>query len=106
MDEDELRIRNAIKPKVEEAREKFNASTNIEFIIWLNDTFVPDEDRIPVPLDDTRTNEKKMSRWFVGKIFRHLHPDKHISTDRYKYIYMTEITALANKVNNKLKGVH
>ena len=78
----------------------YEDSTPAEFIIWLNDTFVPADERIPVPLDDTRTNNKKMSRWFVGKLFKHLSPDKYISTDRYKYLYYTEITNLANKLNN------
>jgi len=37
-----------------------------------------------------------MSRWFVGKVFKHLHPEQYISTDRYRYLYMKEIMKLAN----------
>ena len=73
-------------------------------MFYLSDTFVSESERAPRPTEDIKSNKRKLSRWFVSKVVKHLHPDRYVTEDRSKFLLMQEIMTLANKINNMLKG--
>ena len=95
------------KPKIEEAKNRYNADKSdnkLEFITWINETYVPEGKRQPIPGTDVTSVNKKFARWYVGKISKHIHPDNFVSSPLAKQKEMQEISSLNNKIVNKLKG--
>ena len=70
---------------------------------WLNDTFVPENQRQPMPDASVTSNNKKFARFCTGKISKHLHPDKYVN-NLNKKVLMEGLSTITNKVINKLKG--
>ena len=56
MDEEEKAVHRAIQPAIDAARAQFADLSSTDFIIYLNDNIVPEDKRISMPYDDTRTN--------------------------------------------------
>ena len=79
------------KPKVDEAKAKFNGDTTdnkIEFIRWINETYVPEGKRVELPGEEITSVKKKFARWYVSKISKHIHPDNFINEGKAKVYEM------------------
>ena len=82
------------KPKIDLAKQKFNEDTSknkLAFITWINETYVPENKRSPIPGEDVTSVNKKFARWYVGKISKHIHPDNFLSAPLAKWKEMEGI---------------
>ena len=96
----------AAKPIIDEANIRFEQDKSefkLAFLTWLNENYVPSSHRQPMPDTSVTSNRKKFARWAVGKISKHLHPDKYVN-DLKKKVLMEGLSVVTNKVINKLKG--
>ena len=95
------------QPKIDLAKQKFNedkSANKLAFITFINETYVPEGKRQPIPGPDITSVNKKFARWYVGKISKHIHPDNFVNAPLAKQKEMQEISSLNNKIVNKLKG--
>ena len=104
MSEEDIEELKKVQPQIDEARQKYHSLNYVQFMIYLNETFVSESKRATNPSPEVQKNKRKLSRWFVGKVVKHLHPDAFVTEDRSKFLLMQEIMTLANKINNMLKG--
>ena len=75
------------KPKVDLAKQKFAEDTSenkLAFITWINETYVPENKRQPIPGEDVTSVNKKFARWYVGKISKYIHPDNFVTESKAK----------------------
>ena len=96
----------AAKPIIAEANRRFEedkSDLKLAYLTWLNDNFVPENQRQPMPDASITSQKKRFARWCVGKLSKHLHPDKYV-TDLNKKVLMEGLSTVTNKVINKLKG--
>ena len=59
---------------------------------------------MPLPEKKILDVKLKFARWYVGKISKHIHPDKFVSASLAKQKEMQEISCISNKIVNRLKG--
>ena len=104
---EELAAMDEAQPFIDEAGRRYGedkTNDKIHFITWINETYVPEAKRQPIPGPETTSVNKKFARWYVGKISKHIHPDNFVSAPLAKQKEMQEISSLNNKIVNKLKG--
>lgn len=95
------------KPKIDLAKAKYEEDTSeikLAFITWINETYVPEDKRKPMPGVETTSVKGKFARWYVGNITKHIHPDNFVNESTAKIIEMYVVSSLSNKILNKLKG--
>ena len=95
------------QPKIDLAKKKFSedqSQNKLAFITFINDTYVPENKRKPIPGEEVTSVNKKFARWYVGNISKHIHPDNFVNSPLAKKTEMQEIASLNNKIVNRLKG--
>ena len=69
----------ANKPVIDAVHAKYEldqTEMKIEFIQYVIENFIEDPTkRTPIPAADERLTKRKFYRWFVDKVYKHLHPD-------------------------------
>ena len=79
------------KPMIDEAKAKYlgdKTPNKIEFIRWINETYVPEGKRVELPGEEITSVKKKFARWYVAKISKHIHPDNFINAGADKIYEM------------------
>ena len=107
LSQEEQQAMETAKPMIDVAKAKFAADktdNKIEFIRFINETYVPADKRQELPGEDVTSVKKKFARWYVSKISKHIHPDNFVNEGKAKIYEMQEISSLNNKIVNKLKG--
>ena len=92
--------------KIEYAKQKFQedkTECKVNFVSWLNSTYVPESKRQPLPGSDVTGTKKKFARWVRGKISKHFHPDNFVGAPEAKQLEMLGIANLNSELTSMLK---
>ena len=103
MSENDKQIIERIKPKLEEAKRRKEEMQASDFVQWLIENYVPEPLREQLT-DEARNNQRKLQKFLVQKVLKHIKTDNFVNDEREKQILMEEICIIANSVNETLKG--
>ena len=98
----EIRFR-VIEAKYEEKKDNVR-----EFIKWLQDQtdIIPADAKKITEKEFDNKKDMAFARFIIGKLAKHIHPDKHVNSDEGTKFLMNKITTLVNtKIIQPLKGL-